>query len=209
MLYHRRACCQVVVEEDESEYNEWLDKEIIFWTEKSYKEELEDYNIDFSDVKDYWFDRYDEEREDLGLYSYTYSSKLEDTAFEWSNTQLEAGTAGHRRDPDDQYYDYDAITTWFSDRDVVCENRSWITHTENVGWGQFACTDWECTDELETAIWRTFDFFMSEKDDEYQPHYLSIVNKYFNYAWLWISVDEVSDNYYEFYLTVHYCTEFE
>ena len=170
---------------------------------------LSEYNIDFDSVKDYWFGMYQEVRDELWLYEYTYNSTLEKSAFSWSETQKENDYASHKRNENDDYYDYGIITDWFAEKWVVCKNVDWYTHTENVWWWEFSCTDWDCNDEFKSWIKRTFDYFMSEEDLSYRPHYLSIVNEYFNNVWLWISINELSENYYEFYLTVHYCTELE
>jgi len=47
---------------------------------------------------------------------------------------------------------------------------------------------------------------MWEKNDDYKPHYNSIMNDYFTIMWVWFAIEK-KNNYYEYYLTVHYCTE--
>jgi len=165
------------------------------------------HNINYSSVKSYWLELYNNAREERGIYAYNYSDILEQSAFNWSESQKENSLATHKRDNNDEYYDYKKITSWLWDNNVVCKNNSWYTHTENVWWGTFTCNDWECSEELNEWIKRTFDFFMKEEFEEYKLHYLSIVNEYFTEIGLWIAIQEIKDNHYEFYLTVHYCTE--
>jgi hypothetical protein len=47
---------------------------------------------------------------------------------------------------------------------------------------------------------------MDEKWTDNDDHYRSLTNKYFNNIWIWISIDDKKNNYYEYYLTIHYCT---
>jgi hypothetical protein len=50
---------------------------------------------------------------------------------------------------------------------------------------------------------------MKEEFQDYQAHYQSIVNQYFTELWFGVDIKETGKNQYEFYLTVHYCTELE
>lgn len=172
-------------------------------------QELQAYNINFSEVRDYWLWLYDQVRMQEKLYWYSYNYKLEETAFQWSKTQKDVWEASHKRNENSSFYDYGEITSWFQERWVVCESIWGYTHTENVWWWKFYCSDEECSDELKAWIKRTFDYYMSEKNLDYQPHYSSIVNGYFKNVWLWVSVNKLWENDYEFYLTIHYCTELQ
>jgi hypothetical protein len=186
---------------EETENHEIINDRIYDW--------LVSVNINYSSVKSYWLELYNDARDSRGIYSYNYSSTLEKSAFNWSEVQKVNSHATHKRDPNDEYYDYKKITSWLWENNIVCKNSSWYTHTENVWWWTFTCNDWECSEELNEWIKRTFDFFMKEEFEEYKLHYLSVVNEYFKEIWLWIAVQETKDNHYEFYLTVHYCTELE
>ena len=79
-----------------------------------------------------------------------------------------------------------------------------VTYSENIGYGPFNCSESDCTDELIANIRSTFDFYMSEKDQSYRPHYNSVMNAYFKEIGLGITIDESQNRYY---LTVHYGTE--
>lgn len=164
-------------------------------------------NIDISKVKNAWLSWYNWVRKDLWKNLYSYDSKLESTALDWSKTSKARWDITHKRNSWDVYYDYTKITSWFKDRGVICKNIYRATNTENIWWWQYSCNDWECSDELISAIKSTFNFYMSEKGETYQAHYKSIVHPYFTKIWLWIEIEELSSWYYKYYLTVHYCTE--
>lgn len=164
-------------------------------------------NYDFEKVKNYWLDLTNTERKKEWLYNYKYSEKLEETALKWSKIQKSKWKRTHQRDENDSYYDYNKIRDWFSKNWVVCKNIYRVTFTENVWSRWFACSNSDCTQEVKNAITNTFNFYMSEKNKESKPHYNSIMNKYFNYLWFGIDFEKKWNNYYKYYLTVHYCTE--
>jgi len=128
---------------------------------------------------------------------------LDWTSKKWSEYNLSKGEISHKRTPESGYYDYEVITKWFADLGITFKNVNRITYTENIGRGTFKCSEDDCTDELISSIKNTFDFYMNEKDDEYRPHYNSIMNS-FNIIGLGIAIDEKIDQYY---LTVHYAVE--
>jgi hypothetical protein len=120
-------------------------------------------NIDIAKVKKYWIDLQNTERKSLGLTPFSYDDKLDITALKWSQNKRDAGTIDHKVSPGDSYYDYWKKADWMKDNGVVCTNIDRVTFSESIGWGHMSCKDDECTDELNTAIKSTFDFFMSEK----------------------------------------------
>lgn len=165
-------------------------------------------NVDIAQVKSTWLGWYNSGRvsEKNGLKDYSYDSRLEKTALEWSQIAQSRGEMTHKRSSWDVYYDYNKITSWFKNRWVVCENIYRVTHSENIWWGSYSCKDGECTDELIKSIRSTYDYYMAEKYKDYKAHYESVVNKYFTKIGLGIVVEEMSNNQYKYYLTVHYCT---
>lgn len=164
-------------------------------------------NIDFDIVKNNWLDWNNQVRDNLWLTAYGFSSTLESSALIWSEQAKAQWEISHKRNPGDSFYDYNIINPWFADNGVVCENVSGITHTENIWWGQYYCDDGECSDELSSATNRAFDAYMAEKWTDSDAHYRSLTQPYFNEIWLWIAIDEISPNSYDYYLTIHYCTE--
>lgn len=164
-------------------------------------------NIDIQKVKDKWLLWNNEVREWLWKKAYSYDSKLEKTAYEWSNISKNSWIVTHKRSSWDSYYDYYKISNWFKDRGVVCKNVYWVTYSENIGYWYYSCNDWECSDELIDSLKSTFDFYMAEKYKSSQTHYLSLINSYFTKIWLWIDISNSWNWKYKYYLTVHYCTE--
>lgn len=164
-------------------------------------------NIDYSLVKNNWLDWNNEVRKDLWLNPYTANPTLEESALIWSTKAKEKWEISHKRNPWDWFYDYNNINSWFKDQWVFCKNISSITHTENIWWGGYSCTDWECSDELSQATKRWFDAYMAEKWTKSDAHYRSLTQPYFTQIGVGVSIDEVKKNYFEYYLTIHYCTE--
>ncbi len=164
-------------------------------------------NYDFEVVKNYWIELTNTERKKHWLKAYKYSKKLEETAFKWSEVQKSRWKWTHKREVWDSFYNYNKVKSWFAKNWVVCKNISWATFTENVGNVWFTCEKSDCTNSLKNAVKKTFLFYMSEKNKKYRPHYNSVMNKYFNYIWFGISFEKKWNNFYKYYLTVHYCTE--
>lgn len=166
-------------------------------------------NIDIALVKNNWLIWNNQVRDDLWLQQYSYNSQLEKSAVTWSNQANKKWKISHKRNETDWFYNYENINNWFKENDVVCENINGITHTENIWWWGYSCTDWECSEELSEATKRAFDSYMNEKWTENDAHYRSLTQEYFKNIWLWISIDEKWSNYYEYYLTIHYCTNLQ
>ncbi len=161
-------------------------------------------SIDMQRVRLTWLAWYNAERRQEGLHDYTYNNQLNRSAYIWSAFSNERGDMSHKRIGQTEYYDYDMINQWFADLGLQFENVFRVTHSENIGWGPYNCSSSDCTDELISNIQSTFDFYMAEKNQEYRPHYNSIMNNYFNEIGLGISIDEDANKYY---LTVHYGTK--
>lgn len=164
-------------------------------------------NININKVKNTWLWWYNNVRKSNWLKPYSYDSRLESSAIEWSILAKNRWNISHKRDLKDDYYDYNKITSWFKDIGVVCKNIYRATNTENIWYGSFKCNDWECSEELIKGIRSTFDFYMWEKGKDYDIHYKSIIHKYFTKIWLWIELEDKWNWYYKYYLTVHFCTE--
>lgn len=191
----------------EKQLTETIKKEEIIESVKSNVTDDIIWNIDLDKVKSTWLNRFNKVRQDLWRKDYSYDPNLDATASEWSKISKERWEISHKRNVWDSYYDYDIINSWFKEKGVVCKNIYRVTHTENTWWGMFSCNDNECTDELIKSVRSNFDFYMSEKDDEYKPHYLSITNNYFTKIWFWIELEKINSSSYKYYLTTHYCTE--
>ena len=161
--------------------------------------------VDMSRVRSTWLGWYNDTRWSLGIGSYSYDTRLDSTAHDWNIRFSEwRGTNHHTRNPGDGYYNFAIIDQWFIARGVNPKIVNRAKHTENVGYGYYACSSSDCTDSLIRSIRTTFDFFMSEKEKAYDAHYRSIVQPNFSRIGLDVIVVSAEKRYY---LTVHYITE--
>lgn len=158
--------------------------------------------VDMQKVRVAWLAWNNAERQKLGLHDYTYNNALHRTAYLWSKYSQDKGEMSHKREGQTEYYDYDLILKWFQNLGVDFVNVNRVTFSENIGWGPYSCSEADCTQKLIDNIRSTFDFYMAEKNQEYRPHYNSLMNKYFNEIGLGISVGNG-----KYYLTIHYATE--
>lgn len=159
--------------------------------------------VDMDRVRETWLGWLNDARASQGLPAYTYNHHLHRTAATWSNFSADRLEMSHKRIGQTEYYDYPMITQWFADLGLEFENIYRVTYSENIGRGPFTCSEDDCTDELIDAIRDTFDFYMAEEDDEYQPHYTSVMNNYFTEIGLGIAIGTDSN----YYLTTHYGTK--
>lgn len=159
-------------------------------------------NIDMIKIRTQWLAWYNAERAKLGKYPYTYNSQLNRSAVIWSETMKKKGSMDHKRTGQTAYYDYNLITKWFADLGLVFKNIQSRTHTENIGWGYYNCSDSDCTDEVLSGIRTTLDFYLGEKNKASQAHYQSLMNDYFKEIGLGLAFQGN-----KYYLTVHYGTE--
>ncbi len=207
----------------------WIKTTIVNYTNDKYKQEnnikevtkgsetksnyasktnFSDFKIDISKVRSSWIWFYNEIRKNKWSEAYSYENKLNDTAEEWSDTSLARWIMSHKRDSGDSYYNYNKINSWFSDRQVTCENINRITHSENTGRWYYKCNDSnDCTDKLTKWIKEVFDMYMAERGKANQVHYESIIKKEFSKIWMWIAIKKSGINSFEFYITTHFCTE--
>lgn len=181
------------------------------WLDKAAKEYYEKEKINIQSLKTSWLDWQNAVRKKMLLPNYSYNTKLDITAFEWSYISMAKAVMDHKRSPGDSYYDYSKITSWFSDRWVTCRNANGTTNSESIGWWNFYCTDGDCTNEIEAVMKDIFDMYMAEKWKKYpaDAHYRGIVSNSFKYIWLWLAVKKSTEkaNYYTLYMTTHYCTD--
>ncbi|MFA5916877.1 MAG: CAP domain-containing protein [Candidatus Gracilibacteria bacterium] len=174
------------------------------------KTNFSDFKIDMTRVRTSWLGFYNEVRKSKLRTTYSYDSKLNDTAEEWVDTSLTRGVISHKRDTNDSYYNYNKINSWFKDRGIVCKNINSITNSENIGRGYYKCSDSnDCTNKLIGGIKQVFDMYMAEKGKSNQVHYESIVKKEFSKIGLGIAIKKLGTNSYEFYITTHFCTQLQ
>ncbi len=158
--------------------------------------------IDMEEVRRVWLSWMNEERAKEGLHPYRLNPQLNRTALLWSAFSAERGEMSHRRPGQTAYYDYAMITEWFRGLGLEFANVNRVTYSENIGRSPYRCAEPVCTQELLAAIRSTFDFYMAEKDQAEQPHYTSVMNRYFHEIGVGIALG--SDGQY--YITTHYAT---
>lgn len=170
------------------------------------------YNINKSIIDRYWLNLHNNVRKKRWLSTYSYNQLLNNTAIEWSYTNYDKKSMDHKRDSFDSYYDYSIIENWFQERWVHCKVKWRTTTSESIWKYGFYCTDWECTEELKLSLKEIFDIYMAEETLNYpaNAHYKAIVSPHISKMWLGITLYKADlPNYYEYYMTTHYCTEFK
>ena len=126
---------------------------------------------------------------------------------------MEKWIMDHKRNYWDASYDYHKIEKWFQERWVKCKPKNRVTSSESIWKFWYYCKDNECTDELLKSVKQIFDIYMAEKWQSYDLHYRAITHASISKMWVWIAIkkseDEWFNNYYDYYITTHYCTEFD
>lgn len=170
------------------------------------------YLVNKNIIERYWLNLHNNERKKRNLSNYSYDQRLNNTAIEWSYTNYDNKSMDHKRDSFDSWYDYNKIENWFQERWVHCKVQWRTTTSESIWKHWFYCTDWECSDELKTSLKEIFDIYMAEETMSYpaNAHYKAIVSPHISKMWLGITLYKADlPNYYEYYMTTHYCTEFQ
>lgn len=160
-------------------------------------------NVDMDRVREAWVSWNNEVR--VGLGPYGLNEDLNRSAVDWAKEIRDKKTADHKRTGTSAYYDYVEITEWFADLGLVFKNVNRATHTENIGWGYYKCSEADCTDYMIERIRSTFDFFYGEKDKPGdKSHYNSIMKAEFQIIGVGVALDEADSKYY---IAIHYGTE--
>lgn len=171
-------------------------------------------------LKNNWLSWHNDVRYNVNLKNYySYDDRLDNTAFQWSYINMENWVMTHKRYENSSYYDYNQIENWLLDRWVKCKAVNWITSSESIWYHSYYCkkNSSDCTEEALKASKEIFLMYTSEKWLKYpnDAHYRAIVHKNLNKIWLWIAIKkEINDSvyyknydYYNIYITTHYCTE--
>jgi len=154
-------------------------------------------------IRENWLKWVNQARKSSNLEIYQYNYDIEYPALLWSEKAVKLGTITHQRETKN-YYNYHEILSWFKKLGYEFNPKNNVTVVENIGWGYYKCNDDDCTEELTKSIKTTFDFFISEKNRKYRPHYDSIMNPNYNYASIGIAIDKATNKYY---LTTYYFTK--
>lgn len=177
---------------------------------KYFQKHTQSFSIDHNEIKKYWLELHNEKRKNYWYKSYTYNQKLENTAIEWSYNNYYKQSMDHKRNSTDGWYDYYTVKNWFQERWAVCPVVWRFSETESIAHYGFYCSDGNCDDEFKESLKEIFDIYYAEKWLKYpaDAHYRAIVWKDLWELWVWYTLYQSDlDNYFEYYLTTHYCTK--
>jgi len=166
-------------------------------------------NIDEQKVRDAVLSWHNEERYNVWVNSYVYSLDLEWSATTWANKLANSGKTSnlHARNSWDWYYNYDSMLSRFSGL--------WIKFPKSIKWASsfsesvwrwtYKCSKSDCTQELITAIKKTWTWLIMKEKSSNGSHYRAATMKHFTQMWIWIAIDK---SYNRYYFVLHYGVDF-
>lgn len=163
------------------------------------------WNIDERKVRKAILSRHNEERNNVWSNPYSYNLDLEWTATTWSNTLAPSHKTSnlHPRNPWDWYYNYDSMLNRFSNLWIKFWTApKWAAaFSETIWYGYYKCSKSDCTEDLITAIKKTWTNLIMKEKANNGSHYKAAVMKHFTQMWAWITIDKENNIYY---LVIHY-----
>ena len=198
-------------------YKNLIENLIIFTEEKikflkeqeEQKEFMENLSDEVSEIWKYWLSLYNEKRTELWLSPLKYDIRLQKSAEVWADISAKRWYYSHRRDPNDDYYDFNKIQNWFKNNWVNCkiENRTWAV--ENIWYWTVNCKNKDdCLENMKETVKRTFNNYLKEAWTSNDAHYKSMTSPYLNYMWFWVAFQSLGWNNYWLYNVTHFCTNF-
>jgi len=162
-------------------------------------------NIDIQKVRDAILSWHNEERASLWRNSYRYNLDLEWSATTRANNLAFSGKTKnlHARNASDWYYNYNSMTNWFSNLWITFwDAPKWAAAFSETVWRNvYKCNKFDCTDELITAIKKTWTWLIMWEKSSNWSHYKAANMKHFTHMWIWIAIDKSNNRYY---LVIHY-----
>ena len=166
-------------------------------------------NIDEEKVRDTVLSRHNEERSNIWVNSYVYNLDLEWSATNWANKLADSGKTSnlHLRNSWDWYYNYDSMLNRFSGLWInFPRSVNWAaSFSESVWYGTYKCSKSDCTQELITAIKKTWTWLIMKEKSSNGSHYRAATMKHFTQMWIWIAINK---SYNRYYLVLHYWVNF-
>ena len=166
-------------------------------------------NIDEQKVRDSVLSWHNEERDSLWRSAYVYNLDLEWSATTWANKLANSGKTSnlHARNSGDWYYNYDSMINRFSSLGIdFPRSINWAaSFSESVWYGTYKCSKSDCTQELITAIKKTWTWLIMKEKSSNGSHYRAATMKHFTQMWVWIAIDKNNNRYY---LVLHYWVNF-
>lgn len=166
-------------------------------------------NIDEWTVRNAISSWHNEERNNVWVNPYTYNLDLEWSATYRATKLAESGKTSnlHLRNSWDWYYNYDSMLNRFSNL--------WISFPKSVKWAAsfsetvwywyYKCSKSDCTQDLITAIKKTWTNLIMKEKSSNGSHYRAATMKHFTQMWAWIAIDKSHNRYY---LVLHYWVNF-
>lgn len=166
-------------------------------------------NIDVQKVRNAILSWHNYERQSLWRNAYAYNLDLEWTATVWANKLANSHKTSnlHLRNPWDGYYNYNSMLDRFSGLWVKFPKSInwWASFSETIGYNTYRCSKSDCTDDLITAIKKTWTWLILNEKASNGSHYKAAVMKYFTQMWVWIAIDKSNNRYY---IVIHYGVKF-
>jgi hypothetical protein len=148
-------------------------------------------NVDRDRVQETWLEWHNAERRSLWLDEYKLNESLNFSSLEWAQHVAKLNNTtdriNHKRLPNDPYYSYYSILNWFNGL-WISFDYNWTAFTENIAYQYYSCNKSDCTNEIISALKKWFNFFMSEKWENYKPHYQAITHPVYDEIGVWVAL---------------------
>lgn len=162
-------------------------------------------NVDIQKVRNAILFWHNEERRSIWANPYTYNLDLEWSAtIRASNLSVSWKTKNlHARNAWDWYYNYNSMTNRFSNLWINFWNApKWAASFSETVWRNvYKCNKSDCTQEIITAIKKTWDWLIMKEKASNGSHYRAATMKHFTQMWAWIAIDKTNNRYY---IVIHY-----
>lgn len=162
-------------------------------------------NVDVQKVREAILSWHNTERASLWRSAYKYSIDLEWSATIRAKNLANSGKTKnlHARKAWDWYYNYNSMTNRFSSLWINFWNiPKWATAFSETVWRNvYRCNKADCTDELITAIKKTWTWLIMKEKSSNWSHYRSATMNHFTQMWAWIAIDK---NHNRYYVVLHY-----
>lgn len=166
-------------------------------------------NVDIEKVRNAILSWHNEERRNNWANPYTYNLDLEWSAtIRASNLSVSGKTKNlHARNTWDWYYNYNSMTNRLSNLWInFWPAPKWAASFSETVWRNvYKCDKSDCTQEIITAVKKTWDWLIMKEKASNGSHYRAATMKHFTQMWAWIAIDKANNRYY---LVIHYGVDF-
>ena len=167
------------------------------------------WNINEQKVREAILSWHNEERKSLWRNAYLYNLDLEGSATLWANKLMESGKTSnlHPRNSGDGYYNYNSMLNRFSKLWINFPKSIWwgASFSESIWYNTYRCSKSDCTDDLISAIKKTWTWLIMKEKSSMGSHYKAVIMKYFTQMWAGVAIDKSRNRYY---VVFHYWVDF-